>query len=307
MATHVPPAETIAPGSAAAWLVALRPRTFPIAIVPVVVGAAIAWSRHGGFDARLALLALAGALLAQALTNLQNDVGFTLRRAETGARTGLPRATANGWLAIASVRWAILGAVVLGALVAAALAAVRGPIVYAIAGASLVAAWAYMGGPRPIAWTPLGELAVLAFFGVTAVAGTVFVLAGRVDAVGWLAGVALGLLAAAVLTVNNHRDLAHDASIGRRTLSVRLGPAGSRALYRAQLVAAFALVPAIAVVAGSARYLLPLAIAPAAAGTWRAFAASPGGHGLTAVLLRTVRLELWFGLLLAAGSLAAGS
>jgi 1,4-dihydroxy-2-naphthoate octaprenyltransferase len=301
-----PSTDAIRPGSSAAWRAALRPKTFPIAAVPVFVGTAIAWSQHGTFVSWVFVLAIAGAVLVQAISNMQNDVGYTVRGGETGTRTGLPRATANGWLSVPTVRAAIVAAAVAAVAVGAPLMAYRGWPVALIVASSIVAAWAYMGGPKPIAYTPFGDVTVFLFFGLMAVCGTIYVQAGTVGAAGWLAGVAIGLLASSVLTVNNHRDIAHDASTGRRTLSVVLGAAGSRAVYRGSVLGAFALVPAIAWAAGSAWYLLPLALLPRALTLLAAFDATPGGHAYTPLLFRTVILEAGFGMLLAAGALLSG-
>jgi 1,4-dihydroxy-2-naphthoate octaprenyltransferase len=303
---HAPahPAD-VRPGSVAAWLVALRPLTLPIAAIPVVAGCALAWSLHGAFVPWIALLSLAGALLVQVISNLQNDVGYTVRGGETGTRTGLPRATAQGWLAVGTVRVAIATAVVLALAVGAPLIALRGWPVAAIVVSSIAAAYAYMGGPRPIAYTPWGELLVFLFFGVIALVGTIYVQAGTVEPAGWIASVAFGLLAAAVLNVNNHRDIAHDASTGRRTMAVVLGARGSRAVYRTSVTLAFLLVPAVALAAGSAWYLLPLVLLPRALRLLGDFDRAGSGHPLTPVLFRTVFLEAGFGLLLAAGALVA--
>jgi len=292
----------VQPGSIAAWRIALRPRTFPIAAVPVFVGTAFAWAQHDAFAAWVFALAIAGAILVQAISNLQNDVGYTVRGGETGTRTGLPRATASGWLSVPAVRAAIAAAAVAALLVGAPLVVYRGWPVALIVASSILAAWAYMGGPRPIAYTPLGDLTVFLFFGLMAVCGTIYVQAGSVGAAGWLAGVAIGLLAASVLTVNNHRDIAHDATTGRRTLSVALGAAGSRVVYRASVLGAFALVPAIAWAAASPWYLLPLALLPRALALLAAFDAAPGGHAYTPLLFRTVILEAGYGMLLASGA-----
>jgi 1,4-dihydroxy-2-naphthoate octaprenyltransferase len=298
-----PSIAVVEPGSLAAWRVALRPKTFPIAAVPVFVGTAFAWAQHGTFVPWVFVLAIAGAILVQAISNMQNDVGYTVRGGETGTRTGLPRATANGWLSVPAVRGAIVAAVVAAVLVGAPLIVHRGWPVALIVASSIVAAWAYMGGPKPIAYTPFGDVTVFLFFGLMAVCGTVYVQAGTIGTAGWLAGVAIGLLAASVLTVNNHRDIAHDATTGRRTLSVLLGAAGSRAVYRTSVLGAFALVPAIAWAAGSAGYLLPLALLPRALAMLAAFDAAPGGHAYTPLLVRTVILEAGFGMLLTAGAL----
>jgi 1,4-dihydroxy-2-naphthoate octaprenyltransferase len=293
----------VRPGSLAAWRAAMRPQSFPIAVVPVIVGSALAWALHDAFRGWVAALALAGAVLVQAITNLQNDVGYTVRGGETGTRSGLPRATANGWLSPAAVRAAILAAIAMSLIVAAPLVAFRGwPVVFIVA-SSIVAAWAYMGGPRPIAYTPFGEITVFAFFGVTAVCGTIYVQAGTVDGAGMLAGVAIGLLASAVLTVNNHRDIEHDRSTGRRTLSVVLGARRSRTIWRSCIVGAFALLPPIAWLGGSAGLLLPALLAPHARRALRAFDQASSGPDYTRMLFRTVLLEAAFGLLLAAGAL----
>jgi 1,4-dihydroxy-2-naphthoate octaprenyltransferase len=298
-----PSTAAVEPGSLAAWRAALRPKTFPIAAVPVFVGTAFAWAQHGTFVPWVFVLAIAGAILVQAISNMQNDVGYTVRGGETGTRTGLPRATANGWLSVPTVRGAIVAAIVAALLVGAPLMVYRGWPVVLIVASSIVAAWAYMGGPKPIAYTPLGDVTVFLFFGLMAVCGTVYVQAGTIGTAGWLAGIAIGLLAASVLTVNNHRDIAHDATTGRRTLSVVLGAAGSRAVYRTSVLGAFALVPAIAWTAGSAWYLLPLALLPRALALLAAFDAAPGGHAYTPLLFRTVILEAGFGMLLTAGAL----
>jgi len=296
-------APQIRPGSFAAWKMALRPQSFPIAIIPVVVGTAIAWSALGAFHAGVALLALAGAVIAQAITNLQNDVGYTVRGGETGTRTGLPRATANGWLTVGAVNGSIVAALILAALVAAPLVVYRGWPVIPITVASVGAAYAYMGGPRPVAYTPLGEATVFVFFGLTAVCGTVYVQSGDVPLLAWAAGTAIGMHAAAVLAVGNYRDAAHDATTGRRTFPVVFGAAAARALVATLLFAPFALVVAMAVVAHSSMYAIALIALPRAWGVWRDFVTTPPGHALTAVLFRTVKLEALFGTLLAAGAL----
>ena len=166
-------ASPVLPGSARAWAVALRPRSLGIAASPVVLGTAFAWARTGEVDARLGALALAAALLMQILTNLQNDVGHTLRLgAAATAHPGLPRATAQRWLGVQAVRLAIVSLALLATGLGLALFALRGWPVLVIGATSLAAALAYMGGPRPIAYTPLGEATVFFFFGPVAVAGT---------------------------------------------------------------------------------------------------------------------------------------
>ena len=295
-------------GSLQAWSAATRPRSLLVALSPVLVGSALGFARAGHVDVVAATLVLGAALLMQLITNLQNDVGYTVRGGERGGehsirRTGLPRATAQGWLSVRQVRMAIVAAALLATGLGIVLVAWRGWPVLAIGTASLLAALAYMGGPKPIAYTPFGELTVFVFFGLVAVMGTDWVLTGQVGAATALASLAIGALAAAALAVNNHRDIVHDAQVGRRTFAVVFGAAGSRRLFTVLLALPFALLPAIALAGHSPTLLLPLLLAPAAWALRRDFLACPGGLAFNAVLFAAFRLELHFAALLAAGAL----
>jgi 1,4-dihydroxy-2-naphthoate octaprenyltransferase len=298
----VPPLVRL--GSVRAWQVAARPRTLLVAVSPVLVGATLGFERTGAIDLWAALLVLGAAVLMQIATNLQNDVGYTVRGGErTGTRTGLPRATTHGWLSVGQVRSALVlvGTVALG--LGLLLAAHRGWPVLLIGAASLSAALAYMGGPKPIAYTPFGELTVFVFFGLIAVTGTDWVLTGSIGRLTPLASMAIGSLAAAALAVNNHRDREHDRLVGRRTFAVSVGEAGSRRLYFALLMAPFLLLPVMSVRARAPSLLLPMLLVPGAIRLLRDFAACPPGLAFNAILFRTFRLELWFAVLLSAGAL----
>jgi len=298
------PSSAIRSGSVQAWGVAVRPRTLLVAISPVLVGATLGFERTGEIDLVASLLVFGAALLMQVITNMQNDVGYTVRGGEaSGTRTGLPRATANGWLSVGNVRAGIAVATVVAVAMGLALVAYRGWPVLAIGTASLLAALAYMGGPKPIAYTPYGELTVFAFFGLVAVAGTDWVLTGSVGPVSMLASIAIGGLAAAALAVNNHRDFAHDRLVGRRTFAVIFGERASRGLYGTLLLGPFALVPVMALAARAPMLLLPLLLLPVALQLRRDFVACPRGTAFNEVLFRTFRLELWFAALLSAGAL----
>ena len=239
----------------------------------------------------------------QVITNMQNDVGYTVRGGDSsGTRTGLPRATANGWLSVRHVRAGIVVAALVAVALGLALVAYRGWPVLVIGVASLLAALAYMGGPRPIAYTPFGELTVFLFFGVVAVNGTDWVLTGSVGTASLLASVAIGSLAAAALAVNNHRDIAHDRLVGRRTFAVSFGTQASLGLFSLLLLLPFALLPCMALWANAPPLLLPLVLVPAAWQLRRDFIACPPGIAFNGLLFRTFRLELWFAALLSAGA-----
>jgi 1,4-dihydroxy-2-naphthoate octaprenyltransferase len=174
--------------------------------------------------------------------------------------------------------------------------------VLAIGISSLAAALAYMGGPRPIAYTPFGELTVFVFFGLVAVMGTDWVLTDGIGAATVAAAVAIGSLAAAALAVNNQRDIAHDAQVGRRTFPVLFGAATAQRLYALLLLGPFALTPLIAWLAGAPLLLLPLVLLPAAWVLRRDFLHCAPGLAFNAVLFRTFRLELVYAVLLACGA-----
>jgi len=287
------------PSRAAAWWLAIRPKTLSVSVAPVLLGSAAAWSQTHLFAWLPALLALLAAMLIQIGTNLHNDVSDFERGADTPSRLGPPRATAMGWLPPAAVRrgaWIAFGlAFGLGAYLAW-----RGgwPIV-AIGLAALLAGWAYTGGPRPIAYTASGEVFVWLFFGVVAVGGSCYLQTLTVDAAALLAGAMLGLPAAGVITVNNTRDLDTDALAGKRTLAVFLGRRAMRAIYAAEMLLPFVLLPALAALTTkSAWFALPLLLLPAALGQIKRFRRTAPGPVFNELLARTAGLQFLYSALL---------
>ena len=295
----------VRPGSLEAWRIAIRTRTLWIATVPVFVGTSLAYLASREVDVLFASLALAAAILLQAIANLQNDVGYTARGGENGTRVGLPRATSAGLLTAREVRLAIALAVAATVLIGLPIVARWGAPALAIGLASVAAALGYMGGPKPIAYTPLGELMVFIFFGLVAVAGSGYVQLGAVTPPLLIAGAAIGSLAAAVLVVNNHRDIAHDASTGRRTFGVIFGARASARLYSVLMLAPFAAVPLLVWETGSHLLWLPLLALPGAIGLVRALPATAPGLAFNGLLMRTVMLQLIFGAMLTIGTLLA--
>ena len=219
------------PGRLRAWLAFTRPKTWLLAISPVIAALALSWADSGEFQPVVALFTLSIAILMQAITNMENDLGYAERNAETGNRRGLPRATTMGWISLPTARIAIRIGALLAIFNTAVLIWFGGWGFLLIGLASLCAAYCYMGGPRPIAYTPFGELSVLIFFGLTAVCGTYYLQTGLITISSILLGLGLGAIATGVLAVNNFRDVEHDASIGRRTLAVTIGPKRFLALF----------------------------------------------------------------------------
>ncbi len=229
----------IRPHSFAAWMAFVRPKTFGIAVAPIVAALSLAAFEIRDIDPLVALLTLTIALIMQIISNMKNDLGYTERKAETGNRRGLPRATSMGWISVQAARKAIYTMIVLGLLNTATLVYFGGWGFALIGIASIIAAYAYMGGPKPIAYTPFGELTVLIFFGLTAVCGSYYLQALTLSANAVLLGFALGAIASLVLCVNNWRDREHDLSINRRTLAVVMSANGFLILMRVLLMVPF--------------------------------------------------------------------
>jgi 1,4-dihydroxy-2-naphthoate polyprenyltransferase len=234
-----------APGSPGAWLLAIRPRTLPAAVAPVVVGAALAGS-WGLLAPGPAVAALVAALLIQVATNLANDYFDFLKGTDTEARIGPVRAVQSGLLSPEAVWRGTVLTLVAALGVGLYLVWMGGWPILVVGVLALVCAVAYTGGPFPLAYHGLGDLFAFVFFGPVAVAGTVWVQARFFHPEFVLAGAGVGALVTAILVVNNLRDRETDALAGKCTTAVRFGVTGTRVFYVA-LILAGAAVPAVGV------------------------------------------------------------
>jgi 1,4-dihydroxy-2-naphthoate polyprenyltransferase len=285
------------------WVMAARLRTLPAAVAPVLVGTSLAGTedrfRAGAFAA-----ALLGAIFIQVGTNLSNDYSDARRGADTEDRLGPVRVTAGGLVPPRQVLMATYITFGLSILCGAYLVYVAGPALLAIGAASILAGVLYTGGPRPYGYEGLGELFVFLFFGIVAVAGSYFVQQESLEWESFALAVPVGLLAAAILVVNNVRDIDTDRRAGKRTLAVRLGRPGARTLYSVMLLVAYAALVPVAFALGP-WVLIPLLTLPLAARLARTVRAHVDGPTLNAALARTGMLQLGFCLLLSAGILAS--
>ncbi len=293
------------PSRSQAWWQAVRPKTLGLALAPVVVGSAWAFAMAGMFRLEVALLAALAAVAIQVGTNLWNDALDAELGVDGDVRLGPRRATAAGWLAAASVRAASLAAFALAGACGAVLIAIGGWPILFIGVVAIALGLLYSAGPRPISATPLGEVVVLATFGVAGVAGTVLLHGAAVTPAVALLGACSGLPAAAVLLVNNHRDRGSDRIAGRRTLAILLGPEATRRLY-AGLVLASALGPVVVAAGCAVAWLAAALLLVPAFGLARGFAVAPVDAGLNRYLVRTARFQLLQVLALAAALLACG-
>jgi 1,4-dihydroxy-2-naphthoate octaprenyltransferase len=285
---------------------AARVRTLPASVAPVLVGTSLALGA-GHFQALAFVAALLGAMFIQVGTNLSNDYSDARRGADSEDRLGPVRVTAGGLVPPRHVLVATYATFGLAVACGAYLVAVAGPELLAVGAASILAGVLYTGGPRPYGYEGLGELFVFLFFGIVAVVGSYFVQVQELPWEAFVCAVPVGLLASAILVVNNLRDIDTDGRAGKRTLAVRLGVRRTRALYTAMLTGAFASAPLCGVLGSmTAWLLLSWAAIPLALAVARTVRSRTDGPSLNGALARTGALQLIFCLLFAAGILASG-
>lgn len=286
---------------------AARLRTLPASLAPVLVGTSLAAAaRH--FHPLSFLAALLGAVFIQVGTNLSNDYSDARRGADTEERLGPVRVTAGGLLPPRQVLVATYLTFGAAVLCGAYLIAVAGWVLLAVGAASILAGVLYTGGPRPYGYEGLGELFVFLFFGIVAVSGSYYVQVQHLRWQAFACAVPVGLLASALLVVNNVRDIDTDRRAGKRTLAVRIGRRRTRALYAAMVGIALLAPPLLWLAGGMTPWLaLCLLVCPLAVRLVRVVASRTDGPALNGALAQTGLLQLAFCLLMSAGLLIGGS
>lgn len=292
----------VRPSPLKVWWTAARPRTLPLAMTPVILGTALAWAEGTPLAWLPALAALLCSLLIQAGTNIHNDVADFEKGNDLPDRVGPLRVTAAGWVPPATVRRAAVIVFATAFGLGIYLAGVGGWPIVVVGLASLAAGWMYSGGPRPISHTPFGELCVFIFFGLVAVGGSHWLQSGTLTLGTLIGGSAIGAPAAAVLIVNNYRDLVGDRRAGRLTLAGILGPNGARRLYVLLMLLPFSAPPLLAWL-GHPWTLLAFLALPSCLSLGRQMLRSQPGPALNLLLAGTARTSLIIGILLAAGLL----
>jgi 1,4-dihydroxy-2-naphthoate octaprenyltransferase len=284
-----------------AWIMASRPRTLPAALAPVVVGSAMALADKS-FVWLPAVAALLVALVLQVGVNLANDYFDYLKGIDTQDRLGPARVTQSGLIPPRQVKAAMILTIILSAIPGTYLLIRGGWPVIIIGFACVLAVLAYSGGPYPLASHGLGDLFVFIFFGLVAVCGTYYVQVLHLTPIVWLMGVIEGLLITAILVVNNLRDIQTDRKTGKRTLAVTIGDRGCRIEYVVLLAVAYA-IPIALWLSGrmSAWVILPLLSLPPAISLMRLIWKNPAVPILNQALVKTVRLALFYSLLLSIG------
>jgi 1,4-dihydroxy-2-naphthoate octaprenyltransferase len=283
---------------------AVRPATLAASVAPVLAGTAVA-VHEGGARPWAGIAALVIALAMQIGVNFANDYSDFVRGADTPRRIGPPRAASSGVVSPERVKWAAIASFGVAGLTGLVLSLATDWRLLVVGAACLLAGWLYTGGPRPYGYTGLGELFVFTFFGLVATVGTTYVEALRVSPLAILAGCGIGLLATAILILNNLRDIETDAAAGKRTLATRIGREPTLILLLVLVTAAFA-VPIVILVsrlAGVTIMLMHFGIPIAAVPVRTAFA-SRNGPELVGALRRMAAAELAYALLMTVGLLA---
>ena len=267
----------------------------------MLAGTAVA-VHDGATRALPGLGALVVALAIQVGTNYANDYSDHVRGADR-RRVGPLRAASSGVVPPEHVKWAAVAAFGVAAVAGLAVALATSWVLIVLGALAVAAGWLYTGGPRPYGYAGLGEVFVFVFFGLLATAGATYVHELRVPPAGWAAGCATGLLACAILAVNNLRDVDTDAEAGKRTLAVRLGRARTRVLIGAFLAGALFVPVVVAVFRWASPWaLLPVLTAPVAFVILQA-TASREPPVLVGALKRTAVLDVWWALLWTLGLL----
>lgn len=282
------------------WVEAARPKTLPAAVIPVLVGTALA-AAHRAADPGKAIICLAFALLVQIGTNFANDYFDFVKGADTPARVGPRRAVAAGLIAprtMLAATWLVLGAAFLAGLL---LVREGGWVLLPIGIVSIACAIAYTGGPFPLGYNGLGDLFVFVFFGLVAVDTTYYVQAGGLSPDATSCAAAVGLLAANILVANNYRDVETDARAGKRTLVVRFGRKFAIWQYALSHLVALLCPAALMIYGYRWPVLLPVLLAPWAARLTHRLGASREPAEQIALLGSTAKYLAAFGGLLSAG------
>ena len=287
------------------WIMASRVRTLPAAVAPVLVGTALP-ATTGTFRIGVFIAALLGALFIQVGTNLSNDYSDARRGADTEDRLGPVRVTAGGLVPPQQVLIATAVSFGLAVVCGIFLVIASGFELLIIGVLSIAAGILYTGGPRPYGYEGLGEIFVFLFFGIVAVAGSTFAQIESFPAEAFVLAVPVGLLASAILVVNNVRDLDTDSRVGKRTLAVRLGRSRTRNMFAVMIYGAFLTAPLAAFGAGLDLWLFLCWLAlPLAIKLVRTVRNHADGPTLNGALAATGQLQLVFCVLLSVGILAS--
>lgn len=283
------------------WLLAIRPKTLPAAVAPVLMGTAMAFGDGIG-HIPTALVCLLTALFFQIGTNLANDYYDFKKGADTQERVGPTRVTQAGLIPPGQVKAAFIGVFALAALASIWLATRGGWPIGVLAGLAILSGIFYTAGKYPLGYLGFGDILVFIFFGPVAVAGTYYIQSLELNSAIIFAGFAPGLMSVAILAVNNLRDIDSDRKSGKNTLAVRFGRGFALSEYLFCVLGA-CIVPVFIYmfIEDHLLILLSSAISLAAVPTIKTVLTRTEGVALNAALAATARLLLAYSVLFSAG------
>jgi 1,4-dihydroxy-2-naphthoate polyprenyltransferase len=282
------------------WIIATRPKTLLAAIVPVVVGSALAINK-GRFILVFSVIALICSVLIQVGTNFTNDLYDYLKGADKEDRKGPIRVLAAGLISVKEMKVGVAFIFSVAFILGMILVYEAGPVIFVIGILSIIAGIAYTAGPYPLAYNGLGDLFVFMFFGIAGTTGTYFIQVKDFSTVSFLTSIPVGALITDILVVNNYRDIEEDRSAGKRTLAVIFGKEFTRFQFIFLILTSFA-VPAILFFFFNFKYwiFLPYLTFPIAYKLIIMLHTLEGQH-LNKTLELTAKLSALYGFLFAAG------
>lgn len=290
---------------ASIWWHSIRPRTLSISVAPVVTGNALAWHDQLHISWIILLITLLAALCIQIGTNLYNDAADFERGADNEHRLGPKRATQHGLLSPHNIKQAALLSFSLAFVLGIYLSWIGGWPIVILGVSSIACGYAYTAGPKPIAYSASGELFVILFFGIFAVTGSYYLQTQIITSFSVLIGSAIGSMAAAILLINNYRDLNSDRLAHKLTLVHYIGRHTARYFYAVLMIYPYALTILLAVTLANNAVgtLLCLLSIPLAFQLIKSLYILPVSEQLNQLLAGTAQVQLLFGVLFSIGLL----
>ena len=283
------------------WMLAIRPKTLFASQAPVVLGLAVAYVEQQSLNLTVAILTALCALTLQIASNLANDYLDAIRGVDNDTRLGPTRVTSSGLISASAMKRALVTCLGLAFILGIYLMVVGGPFIMAIGLLSLYFAYGYTGGPFPLSYNGLGEIAAFLFFGVIAVVGTTYLQTKNVSQLALILGMGPGFISACILAVNNLRDIASDTDTNKRTLAVRFGEKFQRYLCISTIL--FSIVICVYVmVTYHFKWLFPVILLPFFFHkTWLQILYHPIDSKLNNALARTAQYNILYCLFMAVG------
>ncbi len=273
------------------WWLAIRPKTLSISLTPVLLGSALAWHEQQQLSLSIFIVTLISALTIQIGTNLYNDAVDYEKGADTHQRLGPRRAAQQGWLTAQEIKTGALLSFIFAFISGTYLAWTGGWPIIILGLLSILCGYAYTAGPKPIAYSPFGELFVLIFFGFAAVSGSYYLQTLNINLITLLVSSTIGSMAAAILLVNNYRDLEGDEKAHKLTLVHYTGRPAARILYSLMLLYPYLCILFL-IKDFSWLILLPMLSLPMAIKLIIDFSAMDISSALNQILTRTAQLQL---------------